>query len=259
MARIHPSAIIEEGAQLADDVRVGAYSIIRSEVKIGAGTTVAPHVIIEGRTTIGCDNEIFQFASIGAIPQDLKYRGEESALIIGDRNKIREFTTLHLGTEDGGRQTTIGDDNLFMAYTHVAHDCRVGNHVILANAATLAGHVEVGDFAILGGMSAVHQFTRIGSHVMASGGSMIAQDVVPFVIVQGDRAKTVGLNLVGMKRRGFSDTELSAIKKAYRVLFRSGKRQEEALRELEGWDDISPSVKLLIDFVRQSERGIVRS
>ncbi len=259
MARIHPSAIIEEGAQLADDVRVGAYSIIRREVKIGAGTTVAPHVIIEGRTTIGCDNEIFQFASIGAIPQDLKYRGEESALIIGDRNKIREFTTLHLGTEDGGRQTTIGDDNLFMAYTHVAHDCRVGNHVILANAATLAGHVEVGDFAILGGMSAVHQFTRIGSHVMASGGSMIAQDVVPFVIVQGDRAKTVGLNLVGMKRRGFSDTELSAIKKAYRVLFRSGKRQEEALRELEGWDDISPSVKLLIDFVRQSERGIVRS
>ncbi|MDY0211522.1 MAG: acyl-ACP--UDP-N-acetylglucosamine O-acyltransferase [Desulfuromonadaceae bacterium] len=259
MTRIHASAIIEEGAQLADDVRVGAYSVIRSEVKIGSGTTVGPHVVIEGSTTIGCDNEIFQFASIGAIPQDLKYHGEESTLIIGDRNKIREFTTLHLGTEDGGGQTTIGNDNLFMAYTHVAHDCKVGNHVILANAATLAGHVQVDDYAILGGMSAVHQFTRIGSHVMASGGSMIAQDVVPFVIVQGDRAKTVGLNLVGLKRRGFSDTELSAIKKAYRVLFRSGKLQEEALSEIEAWDDVPVSVRMLIDFVRQSERGITRS
>ncbi len=259
MSRIHASAIIEVGAQLADDVRVGAYSVIRSEVKIEAGTVVGPHVVIEGRTSIGRDNEIFQFSSIGAIPQDLKFHGEESTLVIGDRNKIREFTTLHLGTEDGGGQTIIGNDNLFMAYTHVAHDCRVGDHVILANAATLAGHVQVDDYAILGGMSAVHQFTRIGSHVMASGGSMIAQDVVPFVIVQGDRAKTVGLNLVGLKRRGFTGTELSAIKKAYRVLFRSGKRQDEALDELEGWDDIPTPIRQLIEFVRQSERGIVRS
>ena len=259
MADIHPTAIIEEGAQLDADVSVGAYSIIRAGVSIGAGTTVGPHVVIEGNTCIGSANEIFQFASIGAIPQDLKFHGEESSLTIGDRNKIREFTTIHLGTEDGGGKTVLGNDNLFMAYTHVAHDCIVGNHVILANAATLAGHVEVDDFAIIGGLSAVHQFTRIGTHVMASGGSMIAQDVVPYVIVQGDRAKTVGLNLVGLKRRGFAKEELSALKKAYKLLFRSGKMQEEALREIEGWQDIPASVQKVVDFVRQSERGISRA
>lgn len=259
MADVHPTAIIEDGAQLDADVSVGAYSIIRAGVSIGSGTKVGPHVVIEGNTTIGCANEIFQFASIGAIPQDLKFHGEESYLTIGDRNKIREFTTIHLGTEDGGGKTVIGNDNLFMAYTHVAHDCVVKNHVILANAATLAGHVEVDDFAILGGMSAVHQFTRIGTHVMASGGSMIAQDVVPYVIVQGDRAKTVGLNLVGLKRRGFAKEELSALKKAYKLLFRSGMMQEEALQEIESWPDIPAPVKILVDFVRQSERGIVRA
>lgn len=259
MADIHPTAIIEEGAQLDTDVSVGAYSVIRAGVSIGAGTKVGPHVVIEGNTTIGCSNEIFQFSSIGAIPQDLKFHGEESYLTIGDRNKIREFTTIHLGTEDGGGKTVIGNDNLFMAYTHVAHDCIVNNHVILANAATLAGHVEVDDFAILGGMSAVHQFTRIGTHVMASGGSMIAQDVVPYVIVQGDRAKTVGLNLVGLKRRGFAKEELSALKKAYKLLFRSGMMQEEALTEIESWEDIPAPVQKLVDFVRQSERGIARS
>jgi UDP-N-acetylglucosamine acyltransferase len=256
---IHPTAIIEDGAQLDTDVSVGAYSIIRAGVSIGSGTKVGPHVVIEGNTTIGCANEIFQFSSIGAIPQDLKFHGEESYLTIGDRNKIREFTTIHLGTEDGGGKTVIGNDNLFMAYTHVAHDCVVKNHVILANAATLAGHVEVDDFAILGGMSAVHQFTRIGTHVMASGGSMIAQDVVPYVIVQGDRARTVGLNLVGLKRRGFAKEELSALKKAYKLLFRSGMMQEEALKEIESWQDIPAPVKKLVDFVRQSERGIVRA
>jgi len=259
VADVHPTAIIEDGAQLDADVSVGAYSIIRAGVSIGSGTKVGPHVVIEGNTTIGCANEIFQFASIGAIPQDLKFHGEESYLTIGDRNKIREFTTIHLGTEDGGGKTVIGNDNLFMAYTHVAHDCVVKNHVILANAATLAGHVEVDDFAILGGMSAVHQFTRIGTHVMASGGSMIAQDVVPYVIVQGDRAKTVGLNLVGLKRRGFAKEELSALKKAYKLLFRSGMMQEEALQEIESWPDIPAPVKILVDFVRQSERGIVRA
>jgi len=259
VADIHPTAIIEDGAQLAADVSIGAYSIIRTGVSIGAGTKVGPHVVIEGNTNIGCANEIFQFASIGAIPQDLKFHGEQSSLSIGDRNKIREFTTIHLGTEDGGGKTLIGNDNLFMAYTHIAHDCIVGNHVILANAATLAGHVEVDDFAIIGGLSAVHQFTRIGTHVMASGGSMIAQDVVPYVIVQGDRAKTVGLNLVGLKRRGFAKEELSALKKAYKLLFRSGKMQEEALKEIEGWDDIPASVQKVVDFVRRSERGIARA
>src|SRR6056297_1953846 len=256
---IHPTAIIAPGAKLHSSVTVGPYSVIGEHVIIGEGTTVAPHVVIEGRTEIGCFNQIFQFASIGAIPQDLKFKGEESTLKIGDRNRIREFTTIHLGTEDGGGLTTIGHDCLLMAYSHVAHDCVVADHVILANAATLAGHVQVDDFAILGGMSAVHQFTRIGTHVMASGGSMIAQDVVPYVIVQGDRAKTVGLNLVGLKRRGFAKEELSALKKAYKLLFRSGMMKEEALKEIESWQDIPDPVKKLVEFVRQSERGIARA
>jgi len=255
---IHPTAIIEPGAQLGKDVQVGAYSIIREHVVIGDRTVVGPHVVIEGRTTIGCDNEIFQFASIGAIPQDLKFHGEESTLTIGDRNKIREFTTLHLGTEDGGGKTVIGSDNLLMAYTHVAHDCIVGNHVILANNATLAGHVEVDDYAILGGMSAVHQFTRVGAHVMASGGSMIAQDIPPFVIAQGDRAKTIGLNLIGLKRRGFSSESLSALKKAYKLVFRSGLRQEEALQQIADTVDDCSEVRAFTDFIRKSERGVAR-
>ncbi|MEA3465294.1 MAG: acyl-ACP--UDP-N-acetylglucosamine O-acyltransferase [Thermodesulfobacteriota bacterium] len=255
---IHPTAIIEPGAVLGDNVRVGAYSIIREHVTIGDGTVVGPHVVIEGQTTIGRDNEIFQFASIGAIPQDLKFHGEETTLIIGDRNKVREFTTMHLGTEDGCGQTLIGSDNLFMAYTHVAHDCIVGNHVIMANNATLAGHVEVDDYAILGGMSAVHQFTRIGSYVMASGGSMIAQDLPPYVIAQGDRAKTVGLNLIGLKRRGFSSETLTAIKKAYKLVYRSGLRLEEALQQIVDTVEQFPEVVVFTDFIRKSERGIAR-
>ncbi|MDY0189388.1 MAG: acyl-ACP--UDP-N-acetylglucosamine O-acyltransferase [Desulfuromonas sp.] len=255
---IHATAIIEPGAILGDNVRIGAYSIIRQHVTIGAGTVVGPHVVIEGRTTIGCDNEIFQFASIGAIPQDLKFHGEETTLTIGDRNKIREFTTMHLATEDGGGKTIIGSDNLFMAYTHVAHDCLMGNHIIMANNATLAGHVEVGDYAILGGMSAVHQFTRIGCHVMASGGSMIAQDLPPFVIAQGDRAKTVGLNLIGLRRRGFSSAALSALKKSYKLVFRSGLRQEEALQQIADTIEQFPEVVLFSDFIRSSERGVAR-
>ena len=255
---IHPTAIIEPGAVLGDNVKVGAYSIISEHVTIGDGTVVGPHVVIEGRTQIGCDNEVFQFASIGAIPQDLKFQGEETALIIGDRNKIREFTTMHLGTDDGCGKTVIGSDNLFMAYTHVAHDCIVGNHVIMANNATLAGHVAVNDYAILGGMSAVHQFTRIGSHVMASGGSMIAQDLPPYVIAQGDRAKTVGLNLIGLKRRGFSSETLSAVKKAYKLVFRSGLRLEEALQQIVDTVEQFPEVVVFTDFIRKSERGIAR-
>jgi UDP-N-acetylglucosamine acyltransferase len=255
---IHPTAIIESGAQLGENVKIGAYSIIREHVTIGAGTVVGPHVVIEGRTTIGRDNEIFQFASIGAIPQDLKFHGEETTLVIGDRNKIREFTTLHLGTEDGGGKTVIGNDNLFMAYIHVAHDCILGNHIIMANGATLAGHVEVDDYAILGGMSAVHQFTRIGAHVMASGGSMIAQDLPPYVIAQGDRAKTVGLNLVGLKRRGFDAATMSAIKKSYKLIFRAGLRQEEALQQIADTIEQFPEVVAFSDFIRNSTRGIAR-
>ncbi len=256
---IHSTAIIAPGAELDSTVTVGPYAVIGEHVKIGAGTSIGPHTVIEGRTEIGCDNQIFQFASIGAIPQDLKFAGEVSYLKIGDRNRIREFVTMHLGTEDGCGVTTIGDDNLFMAYSHVAHDCIVKNHVILANAATLAGHVEVDDFAILGGLSAVHQFARIGCHVMASGGSMIGQDIVPYAIVQGDRAKVVGLNLIGLKRRGFSSEALSNIKKMYKLVFRTNLKLEEAIAQLEEqFDKSAPEVATYLDFLNKSERGLAR-
>lgn len=255
---IHETAIIAQGAEIDSNVSIGPYAVIGEHVKIGAGTTIGPHTVIEGRTEIGRDNQIFQFASVGAIPQDLKFHGEESSLTIGDRNKIREFVTIHLGTEDGGGKTTVGSDNLFMAYSHVAHDCVVGNHVILANAATLAGHVEVDDFAILGGLSAVHQFCRVGCHVMASGGSMITQDVVPYTIVQGDRAKTVGLNLIGLKRRGFSPEVLKTIKQAYRLVFRSGSPLEDAVAKIENELDGSPELSVFVEFIKSSERGLAR-
>ena len=256
---IHSTAIIAPGAELDSSVTVGPYTVIGEHVKIGAGTTVGPHTVIEGYTEIGRDNQIFQFASIGAIPQDLKFAGEVSYLKIGDRNKIREFVTIHLGTEDGGGITTVGNDNLFMAYAHIAHDCIVKDHVILANAATLAGHVEVDDYAILGGLSGVHQFTRIGCHVMASGGSMIGQDIVPYAIVQGDRAKVVGLNSTGLKRRGFSSEALVNIKKIYKLVFRSNLKLEEAVARIEEqFDESAPEVATYLDFLKKSERGLAR-
>jgi len=255
---IHATAIIHESAQLDPSVEVGPYAVIGEGVSIGAGTTVGPHVVIDAWTEIGCDNRIFQFASVGAAPQDLKFAGEKTVLKIGDRNQIREFVTLHRGTGDGGGETVIGNDNLFMAYSHVAHDCRVGNHVILANAATLAGHVIVDDAAILGGLSAVHQFSRIGCHVMLSGGSMVAQDIPPYTLAQGDRAKTIGLNLVGLKRRGFSREALSAIKGAYKLVFRANLKQEEALARIDAEYGNVPEVIVFADFIRGSERGVAR-
>lgn len=255
---IHPTAIVHEGAQVADNVEIGPYAIIGEHVSIGSGTTIGPHTVIEGWTEIGCDNRIFQFASIGAAPQDLKYRGEKALLKIGDRNTVREFATLHRGTADGGGETVVGNDNLFMAYSHVAHDCILGNQVILANGATLAGHVEVDDFAILGGLCAVHQFTRIGSHVMISGGSMVTQDVPPFSIAQGDRAKTVGINQIGLKRRGFSDEAVRGIKQAYKLIFRSGLRTEEALEQIAKEIKDCPEVEKFSEFVRNSARGVAR-
>lgn len=255
---IHPTALIAPGARLAANVSVGPYSVIGEHVVIGSGTTVAAHVVIEGWTEIGCDNRIFQFTSIGASPQDLKYQGEETFLKIGDRNSIREFVTLNRGTPGGGGVTMIGNGNLFMAYSHVAHDCHVGNQVILANGATLAGHVEVEDHAILGGLSAVHQFCRIGRHTMISGGAMVAQDIPPYTVAQGDRAKTVGLNLIGLKRRGFAEETVRGIKKAYRLIFRSGLRLEEALQKIA--EDLEPSAELdhFINFIKDSQRGIAR-
>lgn len=256
---IHSTAIIAPGARLDPSVTVGPYAVIGEHVTIGAGTTVGPHAVIEGRTEIGVDNQIFQFTSIGAVPQDLKFHGEESTLKIGDRNKIREFVTIHLGTEDGGGVTTVGSDCLFMAYAHIAHDCIVKNHVILANCATLAGHVEVDEFAILGGLSAVHQFARVGCHVMASGGSMIGQDVAPYSIVQGDRAKTVGVNLIGLKRRGYSSEALSNIKKMYRLVFRSNLKLEEAIEKIAAdFSAEAEEVVTYLNFLQKSERGLAR-
>lgn len=255
---IHPTAQVHPAAELAADVEVGPYAVIGEHVRIGSGTRIGAHAVIDNYTEIGRDNHIYQFASVGAEPQDLKFAGEESWLRIGDRNRIREFATLHRGTADGGGETMVGSDCLFMAYSHVAHDCRVGDHVILANGATLAGHVTVEDYAILGGLSAVHQFTRIGAHVMISGGSMVAQDVVPYAMAQGDRAKIAGINLVGLKRRGFSEQALKNIKTAFKVIFRSQLRLEEALERLEAELGDQQEVRHLIDFVRSSERGLTR-
>ena len=258
MTMIHATAIIHPGARLEEGVSVGPYAVIGDRVSIAAGTSVGPHAVIEGPTSIGRDNRIFQFASVGAVPQDLKFHGEETRLTIGDRNTIREFVTLHRGTEDGGGETLIGNDNLFMAYSHVAHDCKIGNHVILANCATLAGHVQIDDHAILGGLTAVHQFTRVGAHTMISGGSMVAQDIPPYTIAQGDRAKTVGINIVGLKRRGYSEAVLRSIKNAYKLIYRSDLRLEEALGRIDRELEASPELQLFIDFIRDSQRGIAR-
>lgn len=255
---IHSTAIIHPSAQIDPSVEIGPYAVIGEHVSIAAGTTVGPHSVIEGWTEIGKNNKIFQFASIGAVPQDLKFHGEKSSLRIGDGNTIREFATLHRGTEDGGGETVVGNQCLFMAYSHVAHDCIVGNQVILANGATLAGHVQVDDHAILGGLSAVHQFTRIGCHVMISGGSMVAQDIPPYTIAQGDRAKTVGLNLIGLKRRGFSDEAVRGIKQAYKLIYRSGLRMEDALAKIDQDVAKSPELQVFVDFIQNSQRGIAR-
>ncbi len=255
---IHSTAIVHPGARIAPGVEIGPYAVIGEHVCIEAGTWIGPHAVVEGWTEIGPDNKIFQFASVGAVPQDLKYAGEKTFLRIGARNTIREFVTLHLGTESGGGETVIGDDNLFMAYAHVAHDCRVGNRVILANGATLAGHVSVDDFAILGGLSAIHQFSRVGAHAMISGGAMVTQDIPPYTIAQGDRAKTVGINVVGLKRRGFSDEAIGEIKQAYKLVFRSGMRLEEALGAIASDLVMDQTLRAFVDFIRGSERGIAR-
>ena len=255
---IHSTAIIAPGARIAERVQIGPYAVIGEHVSIGEGTVVGPHAVVEGWTEIGRDNRIFQFASVGAVPQDLKYRGEQTWLRIGDRNTIREFASLHLGTADGGGETLVGNDNLFMANSHVAHDCRIGNHVILANGATCAGHVEVDDYAILGGLSAIHQFARIGRHAMLSGGSMVAQDIVPFAIAQGDRAVPVGVNHIGMKRRGYSEEAVRAIRQAFKTVFRSGARLEDALGQVAASYPDQPEVDQFVQFIKGSQRGIAR-
>jgi UDP-N-acetylglucosamine acyltransferase len=256
--KIDPHAIVSEGAQLDAGVVVGPFSVIGRDVRIGADTVIGPHVVIEGRTTIGSGNRIFQFASVGAIPQDLKYADEDSEVVIGDRNRIRECVTINRGTEGGGMVTTIGDDNLIMAYCHVAHDCTIGNRVILANTATLAGHVTMEDDSFIAGLGGVHQFCKVGRLAFIGAGSIVVKDVPPFTTVQGDRAKLVGLNLEGLKRMGLSDVELSNLKRAYRLLFRSGLVLEEAIARVK--EETSPDslIELLTEFVLGSKRGITR-
>lgn len=253
---IAPTARVSSQAHLAPDVRVDDYAIIEADVEIGSGCWIGPHTVIQGPTRMGADNRIYQFASVGAPPQDLKYAGEASVLTLGKGNTVRECATLHRGTAGGGMATTIGDDNLFMAYAHVAHDCHVGNRVVMANGATLAGHVDIGDGVVLGGLSAVHQFCRLGRLAMISGGSMVAQDVPPFMLAQGDRATVRGLNLVGLRRQKLAADAISDLKQAFRILYRSGYKMDAALAELEPMAQRCPIIGELVAFVRQSQRGL---
>jgi UDP-N-acetylglucosamine acyltransferase len=253
---IHSTAVIDPAAELDDGVEVGPYSIIGSRVRIGRGTRVGPHTVIRGPTEIGADNRIFQFASVGEDPQDKKYDGEETRLIIGDRNVVREYVTLHRGTVQDAGETRIGNDNLFMAYVHVAHDCRIGDKVIMANAASLAGHVEVQDWAILGGFAIVHQFCRIGAHSFSAMGSVIGQDVPPFVLVSGHPAEPRSINTEGLRRRGFDAASIQRIKQAFRLLYKSGRPLDEALAAMRAL--ASAKTDLMADFVASRERGILR-
>jgi UDP-N-acetylglucosamine acyltransferase len=255
---IHETAIVDAKASLGQGVRVGPYTIIHGDVVIGDGTEIGPHVVIENGTRIGSGNRIFQFATIGSAPQDLKYGGEPTLLEIGNDNTIREFASLNRGTEGGGGVTRIGDSNMVMSYSHVAHDCQVGSSVVLANCATMGGHVTVEDYAILGGLVAVHQHVRIGQSAMLGGGSAVVLDVPPYCMAHGNRAKLVGLNVVGLKRRGLSPEAIAEIKGAYRTLFRCSLPLTEALSRLADEYPASEYVRVMRDFVGNSERGVCR-
>ena len=254
----HPTAIIHPEAKIAADVEIGAYSIIGEHVEIGSGTVVGPHVVIDGHTRIGENNHIFQFSSLGAIPQDKKYAGEPTRLEIGDNNIIREFCTFNLGTVQDGGTTRVGNNNWIMAYVHLAHDCQVGNHTIFANNAQLAGHVLVDDYAILGGFTVVHQFVQIGAHVITGMGTILLQDLPPYVTASGNPAAPHGINSEGLKRRGFSSPAVMAIKRAYKSLYKSGLSLEQAKEVIQSQTEEHPELDLLVEFLSRSERGIVR-
>ena len=262
MASIHPTAIVDAGAQLDDSVRVGAYALIGAHVRIGAGSSIGPHCVIEGRTTIGRDNTIFQFASLGAAPQDKKYAGEPTELHIGERNTIREFCTFNTGTAQDAGVTRIGDDNWVMAYVHIAHDCQVGSQTILANNATLAGHVHVGDWAIIGGLTGIHQFVKVGAHVMAGFASHISQDVPPFMLVDGNPLAVRGFNAEGLRRRGFDAQRIAAVKQMHRLLYRSGLTLAQAREAIDALavehPEAAVEVALMAGFLAASTRGIAR-
>ena len=252
---IHPTALVDPAAQLDPTVRVGAYSVIGPQVRIGAGTVIGPHCVITGDTVLGCDNQIFQFASLGAAPQDKKYAGEATRLVLGDRNTVREFCTLNTGTVQDRGETTIGSDNWIMAYSHIAHDCLVGNHTTMANNTTLAGHVEIGDWATIGGLTGVLQRMRVGAHAMVGFQAHVNKDVPPFMAVRG-------VNLVGLKRRGFSDARLSAIREMHKLLYRQGLTLDAARQAIDAlkdeWPEAAPDVEFMLAFLASSTNGITR-
>lgn len=262
MSNIHPTALVADGAQLDPSVVVGPYAVIGPHVKIGADTVIGPHCVVEGHTTIGQGNHIFQFASVGAANQDKKYKGEPCELIIGDRNTIREFCTLHIGTVQDKAVTRIGNDNWIMAYTHIAHDCVVGDHTTLANNTTLGGHVELGDWVTVGGLTGLHQFVKVGAHAMVGFASAVSQDVPPFMMVDGNPLAVRGFNLEGLRRRGFSAARQAGIKQIHRLLYRQGLTLEAATKAIaalvcedpEGAQD----VRTVLDFLERSRRGIAR-
>jgi UDP-N-acetylglucosamine acyltransferase len=255
---IDPTAIIDSHAELADDVSVGAFSVIGADVKIDAGTVIGPHVVIKGPTYIGKNNRIYQFTSIGEDPQDKKYASEVTRLEIGDRNTIREFTSMHRGTQQDNSVTKIGNDNLFMAYTHVAHDCIIGDHVIMANGASLAGHVHLNSHAILGGFTLVHQFTQIGQYSFAAMGSAITQDIPPFIMVGGKPTRPHGINSVGMERNGISAEDIRLIRNAYKIIYKMNLRLEDAIEQMEELSSDSQQVSDMVSFLRNVRRGILR-
>jgi len=255
---VDPRAAVSPDAQLAQDVEVGPFSVIGPGVVIGARTRIGPHVVINGPTVIGADNRIFQFASIGDEPQDMKYRGEPTRLVVGDRNTFREYVTINRGTVTGLGETRIGNDNLILAYSHVAHDCVLGDHVIMSNAVNLAGHVEVGDWAIFSGYAGAHQFCRIGAHAFIANNTAVLQDIPPYVLAAGQPAVPRAVNIEGLKRRGFSEEQMRAIRNAYRVLYRSELKLEEAVTQLGQMALEQPVVELLAEFLRGSGRGIAR-
>jgi UDP-N-acetylglucosamine acyltransferase len=258
MAQVHPTAQVAATASLAEDVEVGPFSVIGPHVAIGAGSVVGSHVVLTGRTQIGARNRFFQFSSIGEIPQDRKYGGEPTTTTIGNDNVFREFVTIHAGTAQDRGDTAIGDGNLFLAYTHIAHDCVVGNNTVFSNNAQIAGHVVIDDWVVLGAYAGVHQFCRVGAHAMLAAGSIVLQDVPPFTMVQGYPARPHGTNSEGLRRRGFSDAEIRAVRRAYKTLYREGRSLEEARAALAGAAAQAPALAPLVAFLAEPGRGIVR-
>jgi len=257
-AEVHPRAVVDPGARLARGVTVGPYSVIGPKVEVGEGTWIGAHVVLDGRLKIGRDNKIFHFASLGAAPQDKKYAGEDTAVEIGDGNTIREYVTINRGTTHDVGVTRVGNDNWIMAYVHFAHDCQIGSHTIFANACQLAGHVTVGDWAIFGATTLVHQFVHIGAHAFTGMGTYLPQDLPPYVTAAGNMARPYGINSEGLKRRGFSPEAIAGLKRAYRTLYRSGLGLEEARIQLESQVAACPQVRDFLEFVARSKRGIIR-